>query len=63
MTIERTGSGAFEVACDSCPEVAEIDTGNDWQELMDMLREDGWTKRKVNDEWLHFCSECSGEED
>lgn len=65
MAIERDGSGAVVVWCDSCREavVVETEAWDAWPELlMAMLQEDGWTKRNVDGEWSHYCADCSAVE-
>lgn len=46
-----------EVVCDFCE--AENSYDGSFQECIDQIKEDGWLIRKIEDEWVHFCSkEC-----
>lgn len=58
-------SEGFIVECDQCSELLDathIDRREGWQELMQYMRQNGWTKMKVSEEdntWEHYCKECS----
>jgi hypothetical protein len=43
----------YEVSCDYCSEDIEIDSGGDWQDMLNQIKEEGWKILKVNDEWQH----------
>ena len=53
----------FEIACDSCPEDIELDTGGDWGDLIKQLKDDGWKIRKEGEEWKHYCPGCATKKD
>lgn len=54
--IHRThGDITFE--CDSCGETLE--TNEDyWSNAWQLAKDEGWTSRKVGNEWNHFCLDC-----
>jgi hypothetical protein len=58
--IERDSwdSDIYEVSCDYCSEDIEIDSGGDWQDMINQLKEEGWQIRKIDEEWHHACLEC-----
>jgi len=60
--IERGDAGTFDVECDGCGDVETFDVGGDWSELMSEMKDVGWTKEKVDDEWEHYCPTCSAED-
>lgn len=49
--------GKIQVECDSCDEVFAGDS-DDWQEVWPAAKREGWTTRKIADEWLHGCPTC-----
>ena len=62
MSIEKVERGVYEVECDDCGE-GDAFNADDWQDLMSQMKDDGWTKKKVDDEWEHYCPACSGNDD
>lgn len=55
MIDRQHGKIVFE--CDSCDEV--LDTGErDFQVAWTLAQEEGWSARKIGDEWLHGCPSC-----
>lgn len=49
--------GHIVIECDSCDEV--IETGeSDFTEAWAKAKRDGWTSRKIANEWLHVCRKC-----
>jgi len=57
--IDKKFGGAYEVFCDFCDHVEEIDTDGDFQELLDQMKENGWENFKDEDgEWEHKCPIC-----
>lgn len=49
--------GKIQIECDSCDEVFQ-GASDDWQEVWPAAKGDGWTTRKIADEWLHGCPKC-----
>jgi hypothetical protein len=49
----------FTVSCDQCGEDQEVDSGGDWQDMINTIKDDGWTMRKIKDEWQHHCPSCT----
>lgn len=58
MSTTRERGGETGWTCDDCGE-QEYSGTLSFQEAWAKLKEDGWTARKVADEWLHRCPECS----
>jgi hypothetical protein len=49
--------GRIVIECDSCDEVFE-GSSDDWQEVWPAAKREGWSTRKIADEWLHGCPKC-----
>jgi hypothetical protein len=55
--IDRQGNRIiFE--CDSCPELFESDEDAEFSSAWNRAKRDGWSTRKIAEEWLHGCSKC-----
>lgn len=50
--------GKILIECDSCPEVFEGDQDEDFTTVWNSAKRDGWSTRKIADEWLHGCPKC-----
>ena len=65
--IEKTNTNhsldedTFEVSCDSCSHSKEYTVGF-WEELMRLMRDDGWESKKIDGDWEHKCISCVPEE-
>jgi len=57
--IETIYKNKKEVICDNCGEGFEC---NSFQEALEIMKSEGWTKRIIDGAWKHFCAECSEEE-
>jgi len=55
--IDRQG-GKIVIECDACDETFEGERGDEWAEVWPAAKRDGWTTRKIGDEWLHRCLTC-----
>jgi len=55
MIDRQHGNLVFE--CDSCPETFEAHT-DDFAEAWFEAKREGWTSRKIANEWLHGCPRC-----
>lgn len=51
-------SGRILIGCDSCPEVFEGEPGDEFAVVWRAAKNDGWTTRKIANEWLHGWSRC-----
>ncbi|MCV0384872.1 MAG: hypothetical protein K5821_00340 [Nitrobacter sp.] len=54
--IDRQG-GRILIECDSCDEVLDTETG-EFDEALALMKREGWSVRKIADEWLHGCPSC-----
>lgn len=53
--------GPLAVTCDGeCGEevLAEDVEAGDFYELKEAIDRDGWTTRRIDKKWLHFCPDC-----
>lgn len=57
MSLHREG-GKIVFECDECEDTEETET-SDFEEARDHIRAEGWTTRKVGDDWVHRCRGCS----
>lgn len=58
MIERRYFGGPIDVHCDTCP--AGLETGTkDFSEARVTMREEGWKARRIDDQWLHFCPDCT----
>ncbi|MCK9220937.1 MAG: hypothetical protein M0P47_12940 [Bacteroidales bacterium] len=48
----------FDVYCDFCDFCDSFDVDDNWDELMNEMKEDGWKSKKVEEEWKHMCPDC-----
>ena len=46
--------------CDNCGDGQEFDS---WTDALEYMFEEGWRKKWVGGEWVHYCSECQESED
>lgn len=51
-------NGPISFQCDKCPEVAETHC-EEFSGAHAKIKARGWTTRKIGDDWLHFCPDCS----
>lgn len=54
------GEVVFE--CDTCGETFGYD-GPDFARVWSAAKREGWTARKVGQDWVHKCNECNVEEE
>lgn len=43
------------VTCDSCGEIVVADS---FEELLEKIKEKGWTNAREHDEWVNYCMDC-----
>ena len=53
--IEKIYKNNYMLTCDNCGEGEEFDS---WADVLDFMVEEGWRKKLVDGEWVHYCSEC-----
>ncbi len=55
--------GDFDVSCDEkgCDVSANYDTDNNWQEMINQMKEDGWIITKKDGDWHHICPDCASD--
>jgi rubredoxin len=46
------------IECDSCDQVYEGEVGEEFTTVWSAAKRDGWSTRKIADEWLHGCPRC-----
>lgn len=51
-------SGKVLIECDSCDEVFEGAPGEEFAQVWASAKREGWSTRKIADEWLHGCEKC-----
>jgi hypothetical protein len=52
--------GKILIECDSCPEVFEGESGEEFADVWSSAKREGWRTAKVANEWLHGCPKCGG---
>lgn len=57
MIDRQKGEIVFE--CDSCDETFPAGS-NDFTEAWALAKRDGWTSRKIGNDWVHACPDCKG---
>jgi len=50
--------GRVLIECDSCDEVFEGERGEEFKDVWNSAKRDGWTTRQIAGEWLHGCPKC-----
>ena len=58
--IEKIYKNNYMLTCDNCGEGEEFDS---WTDALEYMFEEGWRKKWVGGEWVHYCSECQESED
>lgn len=61
--IEESPKYTFNITCDNCEEEETTIDSEDWQYMIDELKDRGWRIRKDGDEWKHICEACQKELD
>lgn len=51
--------GPISFCCDSCGEVDDTHCEN-FSGALAKVKSHGWAIRKVDDDWVHLCSDCKG---
>lgn len=46
----------MEVECDKCSHQEELE--GDYMSCIEEMKSNGWKIKKLNDEWVHYCTEC-----
>lgn len=54
---DNDGITNYDVNCDYCSTYTEYSVEN-WADLIENMKHDGWKIRKIDDEWKHACSKC-----
>ena len=58
--IEKIYKNNYMLTCDNCGDGQEFDS---WTDALEYMFEEGWRKKWVGGEWVHYCSECQESED
>lgn len=58
MAIERD-AGLIVFLCDAkhCHEICRTEE-RDFSEALVFMEEEGWSSRRIANEWVHICSDC-----
>lgn len=56
--VEKIYKNKYMVTCDNCGEGFECET---WEEAQEIIKENGWKRKKVEDKFELYCPECKGE--
>lgn len=59
--ISREGFG-YNAACDSCSYDEDMDNADNFQEVVDELKAQGWRIRRAGAGWEHTCPDCISKE-
>jgi len=54
----RKQDGEFVVECNDCGTRLYGGVIEDFREFVADIKENGWSVRKVEDEWEHYCEDC-----
>ena len=57
MAIEREGR-MIVVDCDSCSDRFKGEPGEEFRDVLDAAKRDGWHVALIAKEWLHGCPKC-----
>jgi len=57
--IEKIYKNKYLATCDNCGEGQEYDN---WTDVIEFMREEGWKKKLVDGEWKHYCPKCQKSE-
>jgi hypothetical protein len=50
----------FEISCDSCPDESTESDASEWGDMMEEIKEEGWTNYKDdNGDWTNSCPACN----
>lgn len=55
--IDRQG-GKVLIECDSCDEVFSGEPGDEFKDVWNSAKREGWRTRQIAGEWLHGCPKC-----
>ena len=55
--IDRQGTKIY-IECDSCSEVFAGAEKEEFAATWSRAKREGWTARKIGDEWVHGCPRC-----
>ena len=50
--------GKIMIECDSCEEVFEGQPHEEFDDVWKSAKREGWSSRKIANEWLHGCGKC-----
>jgi hypothetical protein len=55
--IDRQGNRIL-IECDSCDEVFEGDEDDEFAQVWNQAKRDGWRTKKIGSDWVHGCPKC-----
>lgn len=59
MTIIKDGRERA-IECDECPTTTDPFDRDDFQQMVDTAKADGWLIKQEGGEWTHKCPDCKG---
>lgn len=59
MTI-HFDEGTIHVECNGCNDMHELQDSATFLTAVDEIKNEGWRIDKVDDEWVHICTDCQG---
>lgn len=56
MTIDTSFKMNTHFCCDNCLDTITVQ-GRDWREATKEIKEEGWIVKKIDDDFVHYCSQ------
>ena len=55
--IEKIYKDKRMLTCDNCGDGTECEN---WADALEYIKDNGWQKKRVDGEWVHYCPDCKG---
>lgn len=56
--INPIGNNKFEVECNYCNQIDLFEDCEEWDDLMDQMKDVNWKSIHTGEEWMHKCWDC-----